>query len=141
MEHAEVTLVFTVGGKNSVKAESLISDEGYGSSSPTSATMPMPSLPMTILEEGKSLAPPTPKETKRFRLPWGNGCVDQAKRREKEMEAEDMISSWSGRSLNIQLENVEKILNKEKRRVQFGLSSSRVMDLAIRRYSYKYILY
>ena len=137
MEHAEVTLVFTVGEKNSVKTESLISDEGYGSSSPTSAIMPMPSLPMTISEE---IAPPTPKETKRFRLPWGNGWVDQTKRREKEMEAEDMISSWSGRSLNIQLENVEKILNKEKRRVQFGLSSSRVMDLAIRRYSYKYIL-
>lgn len=130
----QVTLVFTVDEN---KAESLVSDEGYGSStSPTFATMP--TLAMTVPEEVKR--PSSTEGGRRFRLPWGNGelsAADQEKRREKEEQAEALISSWSGRSLAIQLEHVEKILNKEKRRVQFGIASSKIMDLAIRRYSFK----
>jgi hypothetical protein len=142
MEHEkEVTLVFTVGGNVTTprKRESLTSDEGYGSSSPTFSAVP--TLPMTISESCEE-SKPVPKGGRKFRLPWGNGRLtdsEQVKRREKEKQAEDYILSLAGRSLAIQLENVEKMLNKEKRRVQFGFVSSRIMDLAIRRYSYKYV--
>lgn len=82
---------------------------------------------------------PNQRDAKRFRLPWGTMAsdVEQIKRLEKEQEAEDLISSFSGRSLTIQRAMIEKIWTKEKRKVKFGLSSGKLMDLAIRRYSYR----
>jgi hypothetical protein len=135
----EVTLTLTVD-EHRLRAESRSSDEGYGSSSPISAvSTPMTTLPLTIPEKSPSLSP---LEGKRFRVPWGRSSNgdEELRRLEKEKEAEDYISSLSGRSLTIQYAALDKVLNKEKRRIKFGLSSKGIMDLAIRRYSYKYFL-
>ena len=121
-----VTLTLTVHDKF---LRPTSSNENFGGSSPKG----IPTFPMTVSEG----------ETRRFRLPWsntnhGNSLENEAKRLEKEREAEKYIESLSGRSLTIQRGMVEKVLNKEKRKVKFGLSSSKIMDLAIRRYTYKY---
>jgi hypothetical protein len=102
-------------------------------------------LPMTVSDSS---------EPKRFRMPWRSSSYGdmrnggakspatpeiESKRLEKEREAEAYIESQSGRSLSIQRSFVEKALNKERRKVKFGLSSSKIMDLAIRRYAYKYV--
>lgn len=139
----EITLTLTVNDKKSpvhrFETRSIGSDEGYGSSSPNSAIM---TLPMTVSDEVRS-ASPSSGERFKFRLPWGasstDGVSDKAKRLENEKDAEEFISSLSGRSLTIQRMMVAKILNKEKRRVKFGFSSGKYMDLAIRRYSYKFV--
>jgi len=133
----EVTLMLTVDEKSLAergRSESATTDEGYASSSPT---MGVSSLPLTISDSR------SPREGggKKFRFGWGGEVKgsEQLKRLEKEKEAEKLIASWSGRSLTIQLEQVKKVLNKEKRRIQFGIASNRIMDLALRRYSYKYV--
>jgi hypothetical protein len=139
----EITLTLTLNKKRSpihrFETRSIGSDEGYGSSSPNSA---ITALPMTILEDGQS-ASPSSGERFKFRLPWGTKSMDdesdKMKKLENERDAEEFISSLSGRSLSIQRIMVAKILNKEKRRMKFGLSSSKNMDLAIRRYSYKFV--
>jgi hypothetical protein len=135
-----VTLTLTVNEKLH-RIDTRHSDEGYGSSSPKSA---FSTLPMTVSEDIQSpFRSPSRSgsEGRKFRLPWTGGGITESegmKRLDKEKEAEDFISSLSGRSLTIQLGIIEKILNKEKRKVKFGLSSNKIMDLAIRRYSYKY---
>ena len=142
----EITLTLTVNEKKSPvhrfetkSIGSIGSDEGYGSSSPNSAVM---TLPITVSEHVRS-ASPSSGERFKFRLPWGASSADdgsdKAKRLENEKDAEEFIASLSGRSLTIQRMMVAKILNKEKRKVKFGLSSSKHMDLAIRRYSYKFV--
>lgn len=118
-----------------------LEDEGYGSSSPPNSSMS--TMQMTIPERPGSPSPTTySRGNKKFKFGWGNGrgdgVPDQVKRLEKEKEADELIQSLSGRSLSIQLTMLERILTKEKRRVKFGLSSSKVMDLGLRRYSYKY---
>ena len=141
----EITLTLTVSDKKLPalhhKVERGSIDEGYGSSSPNSATS---TLPMTVSEVVRSGSPSSGDGTGwKFRLPWGaatSACDDgseQGRRLENEKEAEEFILSLAGRSLTIQRAMVERILKKEKRRVKFGFSSSKVMDLAIRRYSYK----
>jgi hypothetical protein len=140
----EYTLTLTVGDKVPVpfhKIEARSIDEGYGSSSPNSAAS---TLPMTVSEDVIRSGSPTSAEGWRFRLPWGapspvDHGTEQATRLEKEKEAEEFISSLAGRSLSIQRIMIEKILKKEKRRVKFGFSSSKVMDLAIRRYTFKFV--
>ena len=140
----EITLTLTVNDKKSsplhrFETRSVGSDEGYGSSSPNSA---ITTLPMTVSEDVRSACPSSGERFK-FRLPWGPSSPDDGsdkmKRLEKERDAEEFISSLAGRSLTIQRTMVAKILNKEKRRVKFGFSSSKSMDLAIRRYSYKFV--
>jgi hypothetical protein len=118
-----------------------LEDEGYSSSSPPHSAMS--TIQMTIPERPGSPSSTTYSQgKKKFKFGWGNrpgdGIPDQVKRLEKEKEADDFIQSLSGRSLSIQLAMLERILTKEKRRVKFGLGSSKIMDLAIRRYSYKY---
>jgi len=123
-------------------------------SSPNSGTS---TLPLTVSEDGGSSfrgMSPSGSElrstsTSRFRLPWnrdtrgssisGSDAVDPQRRLEKEKEAEDFLKGISGRSLSIQRMMVEKVLSKEKRKVKFGMSSGKLMDLAIRRYSFKYV--
>jgi hypothetical protein len=117
-----------------------LEDEGYGSSSPPNSAMS--TIQMTIPERPGSPSPTTNSEgSKKFKFRWGNGrgdgVPDQVKRLEKEKEADEFIQSLSGRSLSIQLAMLDRVLTKEKRRVKFGLASSKIMDLAIRRYSYK----
>lgn len=132
----EVTLTLTVNEKFD-RVGSRGSDEGYGSSSPVSEAMS--TLPMTVPEEAQSVSPVI-NEGWRFRLPWGGHGhgAEHLKRVEKEKEAEDFIYSLRGRSLKIQYSVIEKVLNKEKRRAKFGLASKTSLDLAIRRYSFKY---
>jgi hypothetical protein len=119
-----------------------LEDEGYGSSSPPNSAMS--TIQMTIPERPGSPSPTTHSQgNKKFKFGWGNngrgdGIPDQVKRLEKEKEADEFIQSLSGRSLSIQLAMLERVLTKEKRRAKFGLSSSKIMDLALRRYSYKY---
>ena len=118
-----------------------LEDEGYGSSSPPNSAMS--TIQMTIPERPGSPSPTTHSQgSKKFKFGWGNGrgdgMPDEVKRLEKEKEAEEFIQSLSGRSLSIQLALLERVLTKEKRRVKFGLASSKIMDLAVRRYSYKY---
>jgi hypothetical protein len=123
-----------------------VEDEGYGSSSPPQSAMS--TIPMTIRERptlrDRPGSPPSPTShsegSKKFRFPWGHGSKDipdQMKRLIKEREAEEYIQSLSGRSLSIQLAMLVRVLTKEKRKVKFGFSSSKVMDVALRRYSYK----
>ena len=143
----EITLTLTVNDrerKNRKKFESRWSDEGYGSEGGMGS-----SIPITVSEDIRSESSFGSRGTgegRQFRLPWGGkqkltGETEQARRLEKEKEAEDFIRSIAGRSLSIQKSMVEKVLNKEKRRVKFGLSSNKVMELAIRRYSYKLALH
>jgi len=120
--------------------ETNLDDEGYGSSSPPHSAMS--TIPLTIPERPGSPSPTTHSAgSKKFRFPWGHGSAnnipDQVKRLEREKEADEFIQSLSGRSLSIQLAMLDRVLTKEKRRVNFGLSSSKIMDLALRRYSYK----
>lgn len=142
----EITLTLTVNDreeKNRRKfIESRWSDEGYASETGMTSN-----IPITVSEEIRSDSSFGSRGTgrdggRRFRLPWGEkGVVDgseQTRRLEKEREAEEFILSIAGRSLSIQKMMVEKVLTKEKRRVKFGLSSNKVMDLAIRRYSFKF---
>ena len=148
--HQEITLTLTVKDrdeKNRRKFESRWSDEGYGSESGMGS-----SIPITVSEEirsDSSFGSRGTGERRRFRLPWGRektveekaaGGTDQTRRLDQEREAEEFILSISGRSLITQKSMVEKVLKSEKRRVKFGLSSNKVMDLAIRRYSYKFPL-
>jgi hypothetical protein len=132
----EVTLTLTVN-ESFDRAVSRGSDEGYSSSSPV--TDAMSTLPMTVPEETQSVSP-VPHEGWKFRLPWSGHShgVEHLKRLEKEKEADNFIYSLRGRSLKIQRTMIEKVLNKEKRRVKFGLASNKSLDLAIRRYSFKY---
>ena len=143
----EITLTLTVNDREEKNRRKLIesrwSDEGYASETGMTS-----SIPITVSEEIRSESSFGSRGTgaeggRRFRLPWGEknavtGGTEQTKRLEKEKEAEEFIRGISGRSLSIQKSMVEKVLNKEKRRVKFGLSSSKIMDLAIRRYSFKY---
>ena len=138
----EITLTLTVNDRETKarkKFESRWSDEGYGSDGNMGS-----SIPITVSEEVRSESSFGSRRTgegRRFRLPWGDkekaSGDSQQTRLEKEREAEEFILSIAGRSLSIQKLMVEKVLNKEKRKVKFGLSSNKVMDLAIRRYSYK----
>ena len=133
-----VTLTLTVNEKLPYqRIETRHSDEGYGSSSPKSA---LSTLPVSVTDETRRSASPTSGEGRRFRFRLGGAPdgTEPAKRLEKEKEAEDFIASLSERSLSIQRDILVKILNKEKRRIKFGLSSNKIMELAIRRYSYKF---
>ena len=126
-----VTLTLTVHDK----FPRIDPDERYGKIPSPPSTVN--TLPMTVSEEARE---------RKFKLPWGaqSGSPttgnEQIKRLEKEKEAEDFIASLAGRSLSIQRALVEKVFIKERRKVKFGLSSNKIMDLAIRRYSYKYVL-
>jgi hypothetical protein len=135
----EVTLTLTVKEKSPLRriahqyddTESESSSEYAGDST----------VPMTVFED---TIPNDSREGRRlFRVPWGTSAGSneddiQARRLEKEKEAEDHISSLAGRSLSIQKGVLDKVLSKEKRKVKFGLSSGKVMDLAIRRYTFKF---
>ena len=135
----EITLTLTVHEKGEMYMrgiESRGSDEGYASASPLSGISTM--VPMTIPEE--RITSPT-GERWLSRLRWKNHSeegVEEERRREKEREAEKQIATNSQRSLTFQKEVLQKILNKEKRRIKFGLVSGKLMELAIRRYSFKY---
>src|SRR5271168_4729968 len=159
MTDQHVTLTLTVNEKaRRIRGydppESSSKDIFPRNSSPNSGTS---TLPLTISEDGGSSfrgMSPSGSEaratsTSRFRLTWnkdnrsssisgGSGEVDPERRLEKEKEAEDFLKGISGRSLSIQRMMVEKVLSKEKRKVKFGMSSNKLMDLAIRRYSFKY---
>jgi len=132
----EVSLTLTVHEKQMAMRGigSRGSDEGYASCSPVSAKSTM--VPMTIPEERRK-SPSTPGEGWLSRLRWGQVDVEDEKRREKEQQAEKYLTSFSGRSLTIQKEMLQRTLNKEKRRIKFGLVSGKLMELAMRRYSYK----
>jgi hypothetical protein len=136
---SNVTLTLTVHekGQMSLRGESRASDEGYASGSPISAKSTV--LPMTI-PEGRIQRTNSPSANgqgwlSRFKKDSPN--VEEDKRREKEQEAEEYIAAFSGRSLTIQREALQKTLNKEKRRIKFGVVSGKLMELAIRRYSFK----
>lgn len=136
----EVTLTLTVKEKSPLRRiANRYDDEESESHSQYAGES---TVPMTVFED---VSPSDPKEGKRlFRVPWGTsagGSDDdiQAKRLEREKEAEAYISSLSGRSLTIQKATLDKVLSKEKRKVKFGLSSSKIMDLAIRRYTFKFV--
>lgn len=147
---SEVTLTLTVHEKQDMSmmtttrgVESRGSDEGYASASPLSAKSTV--VPMTIPEKQQQIQrtdSPSSMEAgwlSRFKRSQTN--VEEDRRRGKEQEAEEYIASFSGRSLSIQKELLQKTLNKEKRRIKFGLVSGKLMELAIRRYSYKYPLF
>jgi hypothetical protein len=101
------------------------------------------SLPMTVEEkaQGEGWFARLRNSGERKRPGSTSSEEEEGKRREKEKEAEEFISSLVHRSLTIQYAMLEKTLSKEKRRIKFGLSSAKFMDLAIRRYTYKSLLH
>jgi hypothetical protein len=139
-EPQEVTLMLTMDKTLTCASPNTSDDEIRSSSS----THRMNTLALTVSESGRESPSSTLSGGKRFKLPWPTSTSlsenEQFKRMENEKDAEEFISSISGRSLIIQRTMIEKILNKEKRKLKFGLLSNKLMDLAIRRYSFKYNL-